>query len=162
VKNRKDWTIRCCWLTRCVGRIDRQSSERNRVEQTGCAMNSTSVSLWSPDELLPTRYCSARGTPSTSTNVAERVDGLGVKRCPRCSLLYVDPVPSEAALARCYGPNYYSSGTGLVGYASPDAASHHEARRTELTTGGPLGFREITRVCRNCRVPRTILEICTA
>ena len=106
-------------------------------------MNSV-ASLWSPDELLPARQCPACAAPPSSTKVADRADGLGIKRCPRCSLLYIDPVPSEAALARCYGPNYYAAGNGgQIGYASNDVTSYHGARRTELVAGGPLGFREI-------------------
>ncbi|MGH9344822.1 MAG: class I SAM-dependent methyltransferase [Terriglobia bacterium] len=68
------------------------------------------IELWNPDELIKREECPVCAAPLGRT-VAKRVDGLAVRDCPYCAALYVDPAPNFAALARCYGPDYFIAKT---------------------------------------------------
>jgi 2-polyprenyl-3-methyl-5-hydroxy-6-metoxy-1,4-benzoquinol methylase len=101
--------------------------------------------FWAAEELRSVTKCPACGAPPVTTRAAIRIDGLTVKECPACMILYVDPIPTEAALARCYGANYYSGANRLathVGY--PCADRYHAGRESSLSGGGPLGFDAIS------------------
>ncbi|MGH7864457.1 MAG: class I SAM-dependent methyltransferase [Candidatus Binataceae bacterium] len=78
--------------------------------------------------------------------MAKRVDGLHVKRCARCALLYVDPVPSDEALNRCYDANYYQASDGRrrgIGYELPAGVNYFAHRDAAVLTGHLLCLPEI-------------------
>jgi 2-polyprenyl-3-methyl-5-hydroxy-6-metoxy-1,4-benzoquinol methylase len=103
--------------------------------------------FWAANELRPVTECPVCGAPPITAKAAIRIDGLAVKECPACTILYVDPIPNEAALARCYGSDYYSGANQLathVGYLCGDSGGYHAGRQSSLPNGGPLGFDAIS------------------
>ncbi len=101
--------------------------------------------LWRRDELSERTGCPVCAAPVPPTAVATRVDGLKVKRCARCALLYVDPVPSDEALRRCYGANYYQAspdGPRGIGYELPAEVNYFDERDAEIASGQLLCLPE--------------------
>lgn len=68
-----------------------------------------SYRIWEPQELAPRTNCPVCDARAEGPVLALRWDGLSLRRCIACALLFVDPVPTSAALARCYGPDYFRS-----------------------------------------------------
>jgi hypothetical protein len=103
------------------------------------------MEFWAANDLRPVTECPACGAPPITAKAAIRIDGLAVKECPACTILYVDPIPNEAALARCFGSHYYGGANQLathVGYPCGD--SYYAGRQSSLSNGGPLGFDAIS------------------
>jgi len=100
---------------------------------------------WRRDELSARTGCPVCAAAVPRTAVATRVDGLNVKRCPRCALLYVDPVPSDEALRRCYGANYFQAsddGPRGIGYELPADVNYFAQRDAALASGQLLCLPE--------------------
>ncbi|MGH7949879.1 MAG: class I SAM-dependent methyltransferase, partial [Candidatus Binataceae bacterium] len=103
------------------------------------------IDLWRQDELSPRTGCPVCAAAVSPTAVATRLDGLNVKRCARCALLYVDPVPSDEALRRCYDANYYQASNGRrrgVGYELPADVNYFAERDAAIENGQLLCFAE--------------------
>lgn len=101
--------------------------------------------LWRRDELSPRTGCPVCAAAVPPAADATRADGLNLKRCPRCTLLYVDPVPSDEALRRCYGANYFQAsndGPGGIGYELPADVNYFAERDAAITSGQLLCLRE--------------------
>ncbi len=98
------------------------------------------ISVWSATDLIPQPSCPACSAPAPHRKSAVRIDGLGVKRCPQCALLFLDPVPTDEAIGECYTAEYYSGDSWnrrRIGY-TPEWDYHGERERA-LINGTLLG-----------------------
>ncbi len=96
-------------------------------------------SPWKPRELVRREECPLCGTAVNGRLLGHRSDSLGVKQCPGCSLLLVDPVPTDEALKRCYDEGYFDGRGADQGIGS--SARDYFAQGTEVVT---REFAEVT------------------
>src|SRR5947209_5745862 len=82
------------------------------------AFGPVDVTIWNPADLARRDTCPLCATPADGRVVVYRRDSLGIKRCPACRLLFVDPVPAPEALQRCYGLGYFRAGMANQAFGS--------------------------------------------
>lgn len=108
--------------------------------------------LWKPEELIHLTECPlCRSAPDTSI-VAWRRDRLALKLCSTCGLLFVDPRPSDDALARCYEQHYFTSSKDW----SP-IGPNKDYLSSVVTPDQILGYNEIVSNLDLC--DKAVLEI---
>lgn len=66
------------------------------------------TSIWSSVDLVSQPACPACSARTPERRLAVRIDGLAIKLCPQCGLLFLDPVPTDDAVKGCYTSDYYS------------------------------------------------------
>jgi 2-polyprenyl-3-methyl-5-hydroxy-6-metoxy-1,4-benzoquinol methylase len=96
--------------------------------------------IWDDDDLIPQVNCPACYTRSPVEAIARRGDGLQVKECDVCGLLFVDPAPSDAALKSVYQADYFTGQNRVAAYSGTDYCAE---RHSEVTSGSVPGYTEI-------------------
>jgi 2-polyprenyl-3-methyl-5-hydroxy-6-metoxy-1,4-benzoquinol methylase len=107
------------------------------------------IDIWRSEELVPRERCPICAAPPGKI-VARRIDALNLRDCPDCKALFVDPVPNERALARCYGPDYFrekqpgrdSGAYRHYSFIGPN--KNYEFSNSEVLAGHVPGYTEIT------------------
>lgn len=93
---------------------------------------------WSSTELAARIDCPGCGAPPDGSIVARRGDGLPLRACCGCGLLFVDPVPNPAALLLRYQNGYFSGAADFF-----CGQNYCEARDRAIEHGTVTGYREI-------------------
>jgi SAM-dependent methyltransferase len=94
--------------------------------------------IWPPDALVPRDTCPGCGSTRASGPLAFRGDGLPIKECADCGLIYVDPVPTRSALYARYDDGYFTGQSDFF-----RGADYRELRDRSIGEGNVTGFREI-------------------
>ncbi|MGB6089415.1 MAG: class I SAM-dependent methyltransferase [Candidatus Binataceae bacterium] len=93
---------------------------------------------WTSKELTARLDCPGCGASPDGSIVARRGDGLPVRACGRCGVLFVDPVPTPAGLLLRYRNGYFSGTSDFF-----NGQSYCEARDRAIAEGTVTGYREI-------------------
>lgn len=135
-------------LAHAIGSQNRPWSELRRLQRLQWANLSLTypvISVWSPVDLISQPACPVCSTRTPERKLAVRIDGLAVKRCPQCALLFLDPVPTDDAIKGCYTTDYYSGEAWdrrRMGYTRE--FDYRTERDRGLTNGTLLGFSALT------------------
>ena len=117
-----------------------------------CATSSGGITPWTPDELAARPACPVCGDAAAQA-VTRRCDGLTVRECAGCESLFVDPVPDDAALARCYDRDYYTGRSHerfRIGYETPRDGSAAPLGYAEIASSLEIGGKSILEIgCAN-------------
>lgn len=97
--------------------------------------------VWLAEDLVPRDGCPLCRAPADGPVVTKRSDALALRRCCNCDLLFVDPVPSEMALMRCYGPEYFRR-ADIMPRIGPGVA--YRISSANIAAGKVKGYAEIT------------------
>ncbi|MHB8382859.1 MAG: class I SAM-dependent methyltransferase [Candidatus Binataceae bacterium] len=114
-----------------------------RVLDAGLRVSLPSVSrmnpAWPSTELTARPDCPGCGLSPDGAIVARRGDGLYLRACGGCGLMFVDPMPTLTALLLRYQNGYFSgSGDFFRGQ------NYCEARDRAIDDGTVTGYREIS------------------
>src|SRR5262249_24011740 len=91
-------------------------------------------------DLVQRTGCPLCLAPANGPIVTRRADALELRRCLACDLLFVDPVPSEAVLMRCYGPEYFQRGK-MMSRIGP--CLNYRPPVADIVAGKVKGYAEI-------------------
>lgn len=97
--------------------------------------------IWRPKDLVCREECPLCGSPATGAIVTKRWDGLPLRRCCNCAVLFLDPAPSESVLMSCYGPEYFRS-SRVSRRIGP--AVDYRISAADIETGNVKGYAELT------------------
>ena len=93
---------------------------------------------WTVTELADRLNCPACDASPDGPIVARRGDGLPLRACGPCGLLFVDPAPTPAALLLRYQNGYFSGASDFF-----SGQNYCEARDRAIDDGAVTGYREI-------------------
>lgn len=97
--------------------------------------------IWPAEDLVSRGVCPLCRAPANGPVITRRSDGLALRRCCTCDLLFVDPVPSESALMRCYGPEYFGR-SNIMRRIGPGV--DYQPSVADIEAGKVKGYAEIT------------------
>jgi SAM-dependent methyltransferase len=90
------------------------------------------------DSLRRREHCPACHAPATGEIAIRRGDGLGLRRCPDCAALFVDPAPGERTISSFYGRGYFSGECDFF-----RGSDYCELRDRSIANGTVTGFAEV-------------------
>jgi 2-polyprenyl-3-methyl-5-hydroxy-6-metoxy-1,4-benzoquinol methylase len=97
--------------------------------------------IWHAKDLIGRERCPSCEEPANGPILTRRWDGLSLRRCSACALLFLDPAPSESALVRCYAAEYFCSSV-FSRRIGPGRDYHISA--ADIDAGNVRGYTEVT------------------
>jgi SAM-dependent methyltransferase len=90
------------------------------------------------DDLVKRDTCPGCGASPPLDVLTRRGDGLPVRQCPFCGVLFVDPTPNAVALLRYYDDDYFDGGKDFF-----HGVDYRDIRDRSIANGSVTGHREL-------------------
>jgi 2-polyprenyl-3-methyl-5-hydroxy-6-metoxy-1,4-benzoquinol methylase len=97
--------------------------------------------IWSATELVRRESCPLCAAPAEGPILTKRRDGLPIRKCVHCTLLFLDPVPNEPALMRCYAPEYFRSSFAIPRFGP---GMNYQISADDIASGKVNGLAEVS------------------